>query len=123
MEGEGKAAGRGGPATRGEERRRLLGEAHGDCVLECFAAEGGDAGSPPHVAAVRGAAELRRACHVAGAGQGGGHHAGEGGLVEVRLQPGAVGARQAVGEAHGVGRRPGRQAALGEGPCHGLLPA
>lgn len=62
-----------------------LGETHGDCVLQRFPAEGGDARAPPHVAAVRGAAELRRARHVAGAWQGSGHHARESGLVEVRL--------------------------------------
>lgn len=41
----------------------------------------------------------------------------------MRLQPRAIGARQAVGQAHGVGRRPGRQAALGQRLRHGLLPA
>lgn len=92
-------------------------------MLQRFPAEGGDARAPPHVAAVRGAAELRRARHVAGAWQGSGHHARESGLVEVRLQAGAVGARQAVGQAHGVGWGARRQAALRQGLRHGLLPA
>lgn len=41
----------------------------------------------------------------------------------MRLEAGAVGACQAVGQAHGVGRRPRRQAALRQGLRHGLLPA
>lgn len=111
------------PAVRAGLRAAALGEAHGDCVLERLAAQGRDARAPPHVAAVRRAAELGRAGDVAGAGEGGGHHAGEGGLVEVRLQPRAVGARQAVGQAHGVGRWPCSQAALGQRLRHSLLAA
>lgn len=41
----------------------------------------------------------------------------------MRLEAGAVGARQAVGQAHGVGRGPRRQAALRQRLRHGLLPA
>lgn len=64
----------------------LLGEAHGYCVLQRFAAQRRDACPSPDVT-VRGATQLRRAGHVGRARQG---HPGERGLVEVRLEPGAV---------------------------------
>lgn len=96
-----------------------LGETHGYCVLQRFAAQRRDACPSPDLA-LRGAAQLRRVGHVGGARQGRGHHPGESGLVEVRLQPGAV---RHVGQAHGVVRLPGAQAALGEGLRHGLLAA
>lgn len=67
-----------------------LGEAHGDRMLERFATQRRDTGPSPHVTVWR-AAELRRAADVGGPGEGSGHHAGEGGLVQVGLQPGAVG--------------------------------
>lgn len=89
---------------------KVLGETHGHCVLERFTAQGRDARPSPDVS-VRGATQLRRACHVGGARERRGHHAGEGGLVEVGLEAGTVGGH--VGQAHGVGWRSGAQAALG----------
>lgn len=58
-------------------------------MLQRFAAQRRDACPSPDVT-VRGATQLRRAGHVGRAGQGRGYHPGERGLVEVRLQPGAV---------------------------------
>lgn len=60
----------------------LLGEAHGYCVLQRFAAQRGDACPSPDVT-VRGSTQLRRTGHVGRTGQG--CHPGESGLVEVRL--------------------------------------
>lgn len=99
---------------------KILGEAHGHCVLERFAAQGRDARPSPDVR-VRGATQLRRAGHVGGAGERRGHHSRKGGLVEVGLEAGAVGGH--VRQAHGVGRRSGAQAALRQRLCHGLLSA
>lgn len=95
-------------------------------MLERFAAQRRDARPSPDVS-VRGATKLGRAGHIGWAGQRGGHHTGEGGLVEVGLKPRTIrghrGHRGHVGQAHGVGWRSGAQAALGERLCHGLLSA
>lgn len=69
--------------------RKVLSETHGYCVLERFAAQRGDACPSPGVT-VRGTTQLRRAGHVGRARQRRGNHPGERGLVEVRLEPGAV---------------------------------
>lgn len=96
-----------------EKHVKVLGETHGHCVLERFAAQGRDARPSPDVI-LRGATQLRRAGHVGGARERRGHHAGEGVLVEVGLEAGAVGGHGGhVGQAHGVGRWSGAQAALG----------
>lgn len=96
-----------------------LGEAHGHGVLECFAAQWCDAAASPHVT-VRRAAQLWRTAGAGRARQRCGHHAGEGGLVQVRLQARAV-RRQAVRETHGVGRRCASEAALRQRLGHGRL--
>lgn len=100
----------GGRETGGDQHVKVLGETHGHCVLERFAAQGRDARPSPDVS-VRGATQLRRAGHIGGARERRWHHTGEGGLVEVGLEPGTIGGH--VGQAHGVGRRSGAQAALG----------
>lgn len=101
---------KGGRETGGEQHVKILGETHGHCVLERFAAQGRDARSSPDVR-VRGATQLRRAGHVVGARERRGHHTGEGGLVEVGLETGTIGGH--VGQAHGVVRRSRAKAALG----------
>lgn len=91
-------------------RSSSLGEAHGDCVLQCFSAKWGDAGPSPDVT-VRRTTELGRAGHISRTGEGGGHHTRKCGLIEVWLQPGAI--RWHVGQAHRVGRGTSSKAALG----------
>lgn len=98
----------------------VLGETHGYCVLQRFAAQGCDACPSPGVT-VRGATQLGGPGHVGGARQGRRHHPGERGLVEVRLETGAV--RRHVGQTHGVRRGAGAEAALRQGLGHGLLAA
>lgn len=104
----------------GEVIQKSLSEAHGHCMLQCFAPQWRDACPSPHVT-VRGTTQLRGARYVRGAGERG-RHSGEMWLVEVGLQARTVGG-QAVGQSHGVWWRAWTETALWQRLWHARLTA